>query len=204
MRSKFISYLISHKWGLGGFVFIVIMGLILWDFTDWRLGDIIAILAVLCSLYVMLYNGHRTDIRFQKLIDESDKNTLRRIIGPERRKELMIFAEDLEILYARRQGEKIPIELIEEELKNSEDINDEFLEGFLGFLGYSSKNIKIHNLSASLKMLIFNDFMDIDQNMEGPMTPDKRKAALDLAIRIYGETVRELHDFEKEFKYQEP
>ena len=130
IEDEFIRYLVNHQWIIGGFAIILIIGVILYRLGNWSLGDDIAILAILSSMYIMMYNAHRTDYRFKKLIEDNDKNTLNRIIGPERRKELIIFAEDIEVLYAKSHDEQIPLELIVKRLKENEE-NDEYYEDFV-------------------------------------------------------------------------
>lgn len=202
LESKFLGYIKRHPWVIGGFTAIILVGIILNWFTHWAVGDTIAILAVLSSMFIMMYNGHRTEYRFQKLIEESDKNTLRRIIGPERRKELMIFGEDLEVLYYKSHEDQLPIELIAEKLKRNDDVNDAFLKDFFNFLKYTAEKVTTHNLSSPLKILIYNDFIKIAKNVdesEDELDSAEKLAVKELANRIYNQVVSELNDQKNEF-----
>lgn len=202
IKSEFLKYVVTHHWIIGGFAVIIIVGIILKVFTNWPLGDTIAILAVLSSMYIMLYNGHRTDYRFKTLIKETDKNTLRRIIGPERRKELIIFGEDLEVLYFKSQENKIPIELNALKLKNKEEVSDEFLEDFFEFLKYTAEKVTTHNLSSPLKILIYNRFIKLAENIDKPISQidnNQREMLIELANEIYNEVVMELTNQKEEF-----
>lgn len=200
VESKFLRYIKRHPWVVGGFAIILIIGIILNKFSNWAIGDTIAILAVLSSMFIMMYNGHRTEYRFKKLIEESDKNTLRRIIGPERRKELMIFGEDLEVLYYKSHENRIPIELIDEKLKNKENVNDAFLKDFYGFLKYTAEKVTTHNLSSPLKILIYNNFIKLAESIDNDDFNASQKAELtDLAEKIYSQVVSELNNQKNEF-----
>ncbi len=195
IESEFIHYLITHQWIIGGFAVILIIGVILYLFGNWSLGDDIAILAILSSMYIMMYNAHRTDYRFKKLIEDNDKNTLNRIIGPERRKELIIFAEDIEVLYAKSHDEQIPLELIVKKLTTNKENDDEYYEDFIEFLRYSANKVSTHNLSSTLKLLIYNKFIKLEKKIKIPIsenTPEVREEINNLAIEIYTQVLKEL------------
>lgn len=202
LESKFLRYIKRHPWVIGGFSAIIIVGIILNLFTHWEIGDTIAILAVLSSMFIMMYNGHRTEYRFQKMIEESDKNTLRRIIGSERRKELMIFGEDLEVLYYKSHDDQLPIELIAEKLKRNNDVNDTFLKDFFNFMMYTAEKVTTHNLSSPLKILIYNDFIKIAKNIDeskDDLDSLEKQTVKELANKIYNQVVSELKDQKNEF-----
>ncbi len=195
IESEFLRYLIHHQWIIGGFSFILIIGVVLYTFGNWSLGDDIAILAILSSMYIMMYNGHRTDYRFKKLIEDNDKNTLDRIIGPERRKELIIFAEDIEVLYAKSHSEQIPLEIIVKKLNKNENINNDYLEDFVEFMRYSTKKVSTHNLSSPIKLLIYNKFIALEKKIKTPMSensPEIKNEIVTLAIEIYTQVLKEL------------
>ena len=196
LQSQFIHYLITHPWVMGGFATIMVIGGLLYLFGNWDIGDDVAVLAILSSMYIMMYNGHRTDLRFKKLIEDNDKNTLDRIIGPERRKELIIFGEDIEVLYAKSFNEQIPLESIVKRLKDGKPINDAFFEDFVEFMRYSAKKVSTHNLSSPLKILIFNKFINIDKQIKNPLkdnSPEIKEKINDLAIEIYVQVINELN-----------
>lgn len=196
IESEFIEYLFTHQWILGGFTIILIIGMLLYKFGNWDIGDDIAILAILSSMYIMMYNGHRTDYRFRKLIEDNDKNTLDRIIGPERRKELIIFGEDIEVLYAKSYNEQIPLEVIVKNLRNGQPINDEFFKDFVEFMRYSAQKVTTHNLSSPIKILIFNKFINLNKKIVDPLennTPEIKEEINQLAIEIYIQVINELN-----------
>lgn len=196
LKSEFIKYLLRHLWIIGGFTTIIFLGIILNYIGKWNLGDTISILAVLSSMYIMMWNGHRTDYRFKALINESDKNTFRRIIGPERIKELMIFSEDLEVLYFKSHDKQIALENIVIKLENREDINDDFIEDILRFLKYSLQKITTHNLSSPIKVLIYNEFMEMDKTIKPPaknLTEEQKEKVIELTTKLYKQVVADLN-----------